>query len=147
MGVYAFQNIAVTIAGPGGFANLGNGAGVAEEGITIESAEDKNAMTIGADGQGMHSLIGSDAATITVRLLKTAPANAILQAMYDLQSISSRAWGQNIMTFVDSVRNDYTVAQAVAFKKKPTIIYAKEGGIMEWTFDSIKTTSILGAGL
>lgn len=146
MGVYSFLNVNATIVGPGGVINLAAGAAAAEEGITIEASEDKNVMTIGADGQGQHSLIASDACTVTVRLLKTSPVNGRLMIMYDLQSASSALWGQNIFTIVDSGRSDYTVIQASAFKKKPTITYAKEGGMMEWTFDGQKATTILGTG-
>ncbi len=67
-------------------------------------------------------------------------------AMYELQSVSSALWGQNVFTIVDSGRGDYNVVQAAAFKKKPTITYAKEGGFMEWTFDGIKANSILSTG-
>ncbi len=144
--VYSFLNVNATIAGPGGILNLASGAAVAEEGITIEPVEDKNVMTIGADGQGQHSLIASDACLVTVRLLKTSPLNAALMIMYDLQSASSALWGQNVLTIVDSGRGDFNVVQAAAFKKKPTITYAKEGGMMEWTFDGIKANSVLGAG-
>lgn len=144
--VYSFLNVNASIAGPGGILNLAAGAAAAEEGITIEPVEDKNQMTIGADGKGQHSLIASDACTLTVRLLKTSSVNAQLMIMYDLQSASSSLWGQNVFTIVDSGRNDYTVIQAAAFKKKPTITYAKEGGMMEWTFDGISANSILGSG-
>ncbi len=143
--VYSFLNVVATIAGPGGIINLAAGAAVAEEGITIEPVEDKNVMTIGADGKGQHSLVASDAVTVTVRLLKTAPANAALMLMYDLQSASSSAWGQNVFSIADVARLDATVIQSAAFKKKPTITYAKEGGMMEWTFDGISGISILGA--
>ncbi len=146
MATYSFLNVNATMAGPGGIVNLAAGAAAAEEGITIEAVEDKNVMTIGADGRGQHSLIASDAATVTVRLLKTSPINALLMAMYDLQSASSALWGQNVITVVDSARNDFTALQAVAFKKKPTLTYAKEGGMNEWTFDAIKANSVLGAG-
>ena len=142
--VYSFLNVNATIVGPGGVVNLAAGAAAAEEGLTIEAVEDKNVMTIGADGKGLHSLIASNAVTITVRLLKTSPANAALMLMYDLQSSSSALWGQNVFAITDSGRSDYTVAQAGAFKKKPTITYAKEGGIMEWTFDAINANTILG---
>lgn len=144
--VYSFLNVVATLAGPGGILNLAAGAAVAEEGITIEAVEDKNIMTIGADGRGQHSLVASDAATATIRLLKTSPVNAQLMLMYDLQSASSALWGQNVLTVVDSGRNDLTTLQAVAFKKKPTLTYAKEGGMMEWTFDCIKANSVLGSG-
>lgn len=144
--VYSFLNVNATIAGPGGIVNLASGAAAAEEGITIEAAEDKNQMTIGADGRGQHSLIASDAAKVTVRLLKTSPANAALMIMYDLQSVSSALWGANVLTVTDSGRNDLNVMRGVAFTKKPTITYAKEGGMMEWAFDCISANSVLGAG-
>ncbi len=144
--VYSFLNVNASIAGPGGALNLAAGASAAEEGITIEAVEDKNVMTIGADGKGQHSLIASDAVTLTVRLLKTSPLNAALMLMYNLQSASSALWGQNVFTVTDSGRGDYTVVQSAAFKKKPTITYAKEGGMMEWVFDGIQANTILGAG-
>lgn len=146
MATYSFLNVNATIAGPGGIVNLAAGAAAAEEGITIEASEDKNIMTIGADGRGQHSLVASDAAKVTVRLLKTSPVNALLMIMYDLQSASSSLWGINVFTIVDSGRNDYTVIQQAAFNKKPTITYAKEGGMMEWVFDGISANTILGAG-
>lgn len=144
--VYSFLNVNATIAGPGGVLNLAAGAAAAEEGITIEASEDKNVMTIGADGRGQHSLVASDACVLTIRLLKTSPINAGLMIMYDLQSATSALWGQNVLTIVDSGRNDLTVIQSAAFKKKPTITYAKEGGMMEWTFDGIKASTVLGLG-
>lgn len=144
--VYSFLNVVATIAGPGGLFNLAAGAAAAEEGITVEANEDKNVMTIGADGKGQHSLIANDACTLTVRLLKTSPVNQQLMIMYDLQSATSALWGQNTLTIVDTARGDYTVIQSAAFKKKPTLTYAKEGGMMEWTFDGISANSILGSG-
>lgn len=143
--VYSFLNVNATIAGPGGVFNLASGAAAAEEGITIEPHEEKNVMTIGADGQGQHSLVASNAAKVTVRLLKTSPINAALMIMYDLQSASSAVWGQNIITVTDSGRFDLTVLQSVAFNKKPTLTYAKEGGMMEWSFDAISANTVLGA--
>lgn len=144
--VYSFLNVNASIAGPGGFLNLAAGAAAAEEGISIEPVEDKNIMTIGADGRGQHSLVASDACTVTVRLLKTSPLNAALMIMYDLQSASSALWGINVFTVVDSGRGDITTIQNAAFKKKPVLNYAKEAGVMEWVFDGIKASSILGVG-
>lgn len=144
--VYSFLNIAATLAGPGGILNLAAGAAVSEEGITIERVEDKNVMVIGADGKGQHSLVASDACTLTVRLLKTSPLNAALMTMYNLQSASSALWGQNVFTLTDSGRGDFNVIQGCAFKKVPTLTYAKDGGLMEWTFDGIAANAILGAG-
>lgn len=146
MATYSFLDVNASIAGPGGFANLAAGAAAAEEGITIEPVEDKNVMTIGADGQGQHSLVASDARKVTIRLLKTSPINAILMAMYDLQSASSALWGKNVITVVDSARGDLTLIQSAAFKTPPTLTYAKEAGMNEWAFDAIKGNTVLGTG-
>lgn len=146
MPTYSFLDVNATLAGPGGVVNLASGAAAAEEGITIEAAEDKNVMQIGADGQGQHSLVASDAALVTVRLLKTSPINQLLMALYEAQSASSALWGQNIITVTNSSSGDVTVIQGAAFKKKPALNYAKEAGMNEWTFDAIKANSILGAG-
>lgn len=144
-GVYSFLDTSCRILGPGGDVNLGAGAGAAEEGITIEAAEDKNVMTIGADGSGQHSLIANDAVKVTIRLLKTSPANAALGLMYDLQSASSSVWGQNVISINNSGLGDVTVAQSAAFKKRPTLTYAKEGGIMEWEFDVVSANTVYGS--
>lgn len=146
MATYSFKNINGSIAGPGGFANLASGSAAAEEGITIEMVEDKNVMTIGADGAGQHSLIASNACHVTVRLLKTSPINAILELMYNIQSVSSALWGINVMTFIDTARGDLILIQNAAFKKQPTVTYAKEGGMMEWTFDAVSNNTVLGTG-
>ena len=141
---YSFLNVNATIVGPGGAFNIGQGAGIAEEGITIEANGDKGTMTIGADGTGMHSLHADKSGTLTVRLLKTSPQNAKLQAMYDLQTADSRLYGQNVVTITDTGSNDNHGARGVGFKKKPTVVYAKEGQMMEWTFNAIAIDSILG---
>jgi hypothetical protein len=146
MGVYSFLSIQATIVGPGGSFNLAAGAAAAEEGITIEGAEDKNVMTIGADGQGQHSLIASDGGIVTLRYLKTSLINGNLMLMYDLQSASPSLWGQNVIVVTDTSRGDLTTCQAGAFKKRPNLTYAKEGGMIEWVFDFIKINSILGKG-
>lgn len=144
--VYSFLNINAFMVGPGISANLAAGAAASEEGITIEANEDKNVMTVGADGKVQHSLIANDAATVTIRLLKTSPLNQALMIAYDLQSSSSALWGINTITVTDSGRNDSTVVTQMAFKKKPTITYAKEGGMMEWAFDGGIAESVLGSG-
>ena len=53
----------------------------------------------------------------------------------------------NTFTLSDSARGDFTVIQQAAFKKGVTITYAKEGGMMEWTFDGIQVNSVLGGGI
>ena len=141
---YSFNDVAATLVGPTGTANLGYGASVAEEGIKIGASGDKNTMRIGADGSGMHSLHADKSGVVTVRLLKVSPANAILQAMYDAQSASSTLWGQNVIVVRQLVSGDITTATRCAFKKKPDVDYAKDGDIVEWAFDAIHIDSVLG---
>ena len=146
MATYSFKDVQATIQGVGGSINLGYGAALSEEGITIEPAEDKNIMTIGADGQGMHSLVASEAASVTVRLLKTSPTNSQLQQMFNLQADSSLAHGKNTITVRDIARGDCITLTGVAFRKRPSVTYAKEGGTVEWQFDAIRVSATLGTG-
>lgn len=146
MATYSFLDVNAAMTGPGGSINLGAGAAVAEEGITIEAVEDKSIMTIGADGNGMHSLVASEASTVTVRLLKTSPVNNQLMEMYKVDTSSSANHGRNTITVRNSATGDNITLQQVAFKKRPSITYAKEAGINEWTFDAIKTSTVLGVG-
>jgi len=146
MSTYSFLDCNATISGPGGSINLASGAAASEEGITVEAIADKNVLTIGADGAGMHSLIANEASTLTVRLLKTSPVNAVLMQMYNYQTSSSILHGKNTLVITDLGRGDLIVCDQAAFKKAPPINYAKEGGIVEWTFDAIRTSRTLGVG-
>lgn len=124
--------------------DVGYGAGVAEEGITFGMAGDKNTMTIGADGEGMHSLHADNSGQVTIRLLKTSPTNAKLMNLYNLQKVDTRKWGKNTITMNNSASGDNATATKSAFKKVPDLANAKDGSIVEWIFDSIKVDMKLG---
>ncbi len=143
-GTYSFIDVQANIVGPGGSFPLGYGSANAEEGITIAAAGDKNTMTVGADGEVMHSLHADKSGQVTVRLLKTSPVNAQLQALYDAQTLDSRLHGKNIITVTQSVSGDVTACRWCAFKKKPDLNYRKDGDLVEWVFDAGKIDSILG---
>ncbi len=144
---YSFLDTQASIQGPGGVFSIGAGVGVAEEGITVEPAVDQVAMTIGADGQGMHSLIADESGSVTLRLLKTSPTNAQLMAMYNLQKSSSSLWGQNTLTIVNTQSGDNISCDGVAFTRKPSPGYTKEGPMNEWKFNATKIDMNLGAGV
>lgn len=144
MSTYSFIDVNATMVGIGGVINLGNGAAVSEEGITISQVEDKNVQVIGADGEVMNTLRASKAGTVTVRILKTSPVNAQLMAMYDAQSLSSVAWGNNVITVSNPTVGDMHICQKCAFKKKPDINNKKDADILEWVFDAGKVDNILG---
>lgn len=143
---YSFLDVQCTLTGPGGIVSLGNGAAPAEEGITIEPVEELDTMHIGADGSAGHSLHGSKAAKITVRLLKTSLTNALLQQMLQVQRGSSLTHGRNTMVISNIVNGDVHTAQQVAFAKQPNVGYAKEAGTIDWEFNASRVETILGGG-
>lgn len=146
MSTYSFIDVVGAIQGPGGSISLGNGAGPSEEGLTVAMTEDKNTMTIGADGSGMHSLHAGKSGTITVRFLKTSPTNALLMEMYNFQTASSATHGQNVISIRNPVRGDSVQARQGAFRKLGDLNFAKDGGIQEWIFDCVYIDEKIGTG-
>lgn len=146
MATYSFLDVAATITGPGGSFSLGYGSGNAEEGITVAMQEDKNTMTVGADGSVMHSLHAGNGGTVTLRFLKTSPTNQMLAVMYDAQRISSALWGNNTIVVSDPARGDQIACSQCAFTRWPNVNYAKDGGVQEWTFQAGRIDGILGDG-
>ena len=143
---YSFLDVQCSLAGPGGALNLSEG-GIADEGITIAMSDDKTSMVTGADGSGMHSLHAAKSGRITVRLLKNSPKNAALVSLYNFQSTSSAYTGQNTITLSNPIWGDNFSCRQVAFAKLPDNVNAKDGGMMEWTFNAIYIDQKLGTGL
>ena len=145
MSTYSFLDVNCSIIGPGGAINLGQGAAVTDEGITIDPAEDIDTLTIAADGTPMHSLHANKSGTITVRLLKTSPANQKLAQLYAFQTASGVNHGQNTMSLTNNNTQDAVTCQQVAFKKAPPLTYGKEGVPVEWVFSAGRIDRALGA--
>lgn len=141
---YSFQDVQATLVGPSGQINLGYGAKLSEEGITTEMVGDKNSMTMGADGGGMHSMHASKAGVVTVRLLQTSPINAQLMAAYNEQSGDASLWGQNTIVVRNMKSEDIVTASDCAFKKRATLSYRQVGALLEWQFDCISIDTVLG---
>jgi hypothetical protein len=131
---YSFLDVQCTLSGPGGNIPLGNEAGVAEEGITIEQVDSVGRMVIGADGTPMQVLQATRGAHITVRLLKTSPTNALLMQMVNFQRTSGNLWGQNTLSLNELATGDNIDCAFVAFDKVPKIDYDKAGKMIDWTF-------------
>ena len=108
--------------------------------------ENKNTMTIGADGCVMHSLHAGNGGTVTVRFLKTSTTNQLLSEMLDLQRVSSALWGNNTIVISDPARGDQISCTQCAFQRWPNVTYAKDGGTQEWIFDAGAINGILGDG-
>lgn len=147
MATYSLQDVQVSLVGPGVNASLGAGAAVAKEGITVEFLEPKDNLLMGADGQGAHSLRATQAGRVTLRLLKTSPQNAVLQAAYDYQRSSSLFWGQNVLTVTNPVTGDDYPCTDVAFEQFPSVTWAEDANVNEWRFLAIAVDAMLGAGV
>lgn len=145
MNVYSFLDVVATLVGPGGAISIGSGAGVGEEGISIEYTDDLDSMLIGADGKGQHGLSANRSGSITVRLLKTSPVNQQLMAMAEFQSASASTHGQNTLVISDVSRNDVVTAKLVAFARRPSLTFAKDPGLNEWRFNAIEIFPVLGS--
>lgn len=145
MATYSFLDVSASLVGPGGAINLGTGIGSAEEGITIEPNEDIGSMTIGADGTPMHNLHADKSGTVTIRLLKTSPANQKIANLYAFQTANGANHGNNAITIVNVTTHDAISCQQCGFKRAPTLTYAKEGGINEWTFNAGVIDRVLGS--
>ncbi len=143
---YSFADCQAAIRGPNGSFAIGNGAGAAEEGITITQVDDKSTLTMGADGSGMHSLHVSKAGTVTLRLLKTSPVNALLMDMYNQDTASAAVFGKNTITIRDPARGDDIVCADCGWRKAPDLAYAKDGNIHEWSWNSPSVDYVLGVG-
>jgi hypothetical protein len=144
--VYSFEDVVCTISGPFASFDLSKGAGVADEGISIDFDEDKATKTMGAGGDGMYSLHAAQGGSCTIRLLKTSPMNARLSQMYDYETSSSAYYGQDTITVRDAIRGDNWVLQGCGFRRHPPGGYGKEGGIVEWSFHALVVDGKFGDG-
>ncbi len=144
---YSFSNFFVSISGPGGaFAIGGPDTGSAEEGFTVEQADDSNTLTLGADGSAANSLHSSRSGMLTVHLLKTSPINAKLSAMFSFQRQVSFNWGLNVISARDIALGDQYICSGVAFKRHANNNYSKILNILSWPFDVALLDPLLGPG-
>ena len=144
MTTYSFLDVTASLTGPTGVIDLGQGSANSEEGITQTMGGNKNTMTIGADGEVMHSLHADKSGTITVTLLKTSPVNKKLSLAYNAQSQSSATWGNTVIVIRNTASGDISTARSCAFQKPPDFNNAKEGGTVAWVFDCGKIDQLLG---
>lgn len=144
MPTYSFMDVTATYVSPAGSIDLGYGSANSEEGITIAFAGAKNTMTIGADGEPMHSLHADKSGTATVNLLKTSPVNKKLSLAYNAQTLSSSLWGNGVIVIRNKASGDIITARSVAFQKHPDSVFGKTGNTNAWPFDCGKIDTILG---
>lgn len=143
---YSFMNVDATLTAPGVSIDLGYGSAVSGAGLEFTPNADKNSMVIGADGEGMHSLHADKSGTLTVRLLEVSPKNELLQKLYNAQSLSSSAWGANVISVRNRGNDLIAVFRGCAFKRQAARTFAADGQeAVEWAFDCIKVDVDQGA--
>jgi hypothetical protein len=81
---------------------------------------------------------------LTVRLLKTSPANAQLMALYQAQQLSSATWGQNVFSLTNAQTGDSVACSGVAFQQRTKLGYKTKAGMNEWKFECISMIETLG---
>lgn len=143
---YCFSDCLVTLVGPGVAITLGDQSGSADEGITVEMSEDKMSMIIGADGTAMPVLHAGNGGTVTVRLLRNSPTNALLSAAYNFQSLSTENSGQNLITIRQKHIEDIVTCSAVGFQRLPRLSFGKDPAAYEWPFVAGSIKSMLAMG-
>lgn len=143
--VYSFKDVSANIVGPGLSASLGNGAGVADGGIVITAAEDKNTMVLGCDGSVVHSLHVGTPGSIKVTIQQGSPTNNTLSTAFAVQTANTLLHGKNTITIRTST-GDNIVATDCAFKKEPDMTYGKDATSLEWEFDCGNIVRSLGTG-
>ena len=133
MATYSFMDVTASLVGPTGEIDFGYGSANADEGIVVSMGESKHTMTVGLDG-----------GTIAVSLLKTSPVNRKLSLMYNAQSLSTAAWGKNVIVIRNKASGETVTARSVAFSKQPDVSNAKDVGVVKWEFNCGKIDQLLG---
>ena len=140
---YSFLDTQVSFVSPSGSFIIG-GNGVAEEGVRITMLGEKDTMTIGADGVGMHSLAAGNAGRVEISLLKESPVNALLNATYRYQKTSAANWGNITLTVTNPATGDTTSCSGGAFAKQADLSYTPVGQNLVWGFNFVEIDEILG---
>ena len=141
---YSFQDISCSIVGAGGSGLLST-AGIANEGISVESNE-RVTTQFGADGSWMHSLHAAQGGKVTIRVMKNGAANSLLDGMCNFDMASSANMGRNLISVRNPVTGDSWTAIGCAFTKKPVATYNVEGPAVEWTFNVGQLSGVFGSG-
>ena len=134
---YSFQDVTATLAGAV-VIELGYGSANSEEGIEWQYNNSRNKMTVGADGEVMHTLSCDKSGVVKVRLLEISPVNSKLTSAFELLQLSSSAWGQAVITIRNHANDTTIVCRGVAFQGMPGDVYGKDAAMKEWVFDCSK---------
>jgi hypothetical protein len=103
----------------------------------------KNTMTIGADGEVMHSLHAVKRHGNRQPVEDLAYKQKAVAGVQRAESVL-RYLGNNVIVIRNKVSGDIITARSVAFQKQPDNANAKVGNTMPWVFDCGKIDQVLG---
>ena len=134
---YSWNDVVMTITGPGGTLTIGKGTGGADGGVKITQMSDVNVFEPGLGDTGMHHKQETSAKSIEVNMLAGADENLILRTMYNIQkSGDSSIWAENVITIKTRLPGmTIGVYTGCAFKTLPEIGLANQAAPLVWTFD------------
>ncbi len=144
---YSFAEVTCAIEGPGGRFSLSEG-NVADEGISIEMTDDKSTMTTGGhpwwDALPPREPFRPDHdPPIEEQPHQQIADRFVSEAIGKQRSLGSKYY---LIGQFGLAGRPYLCAQC-AFVRMPTNNNAKDGGTMEWTFNSLDIDSVLGDGI
>lgn len=145
MSTYSFIDVDCSLSGPNG-SFLISDKGTAEEGITITATEDIGTMTIGANGDVMHSLHAGTSGRVVIRLLKTGIGNQLMNDAYNSATSSSALYGKDTITIRNPQTGDIITCAECGYQRPPDLSYAKDGNTHEWAFNAGRIYRTLGNG-
>lgn len=125
--VYDPNEISIVVCGipiEGGFA----------EGSFIEIAQETDDFTdvVGTDGDVTRSKTNDKRATITLKLMSSSPANALLSALNNIDRRAGNGAGVGPLLIKDNQGTSLHTAEKSWIAKPPDVVYDKTATPREW---------------
>lgn len=102
--------------------------------ISVERNEDMFALTVGADGETTRTKTNNRSGRITVTLMQTSSANALLAAAHNLDDQTGVNNGPFLME--DLLSGTIIFGANTWITKMPVVEKGKEASNREWVFES-----------
>ena len=110
---------------------------------SVEQAEDAFTQQIGIDGESVRVRNKNDSGSITVTLMRSSSSNQFLSAFH----LADRATGAGVGPFLLQDQNGTHIFEASRcwIRKFPNVEFGREGGTVEWIFDTNELIEFIGA--
>lgn len=105
------------------------------EGITIEHATDAFTKVVGIDGKVTRNKVLDRSARITIKLMQSSAANALLSVVYLADRAASNGAGVAPFTITDQNGSSVFFAAEAWIARAPEVSLDQEVSVREWIFD------------